>query len=125
MERFHVKIGFKVEHIPKLKDMTYLLNSKTWKYSEHCLDSIKYWNIDIEGILNSILKADLKFEDIFEYYTENDYITKICYRIDYSIKYDIIIVLTMDKKIVTIYLNKVGDNHDTLREELYNKGENK
>jgi hypothetical protein len=29
----------------------------------------------------------------------------------------------VEKNIVTIYLNDIGDNHETLRREIYNKGE--
>lgn len=117
MNRYHIKLGF--NHISQLKDLTEQLNLKNWTYSEHCLDNLKYRFIDLKGILLFIKDIKLKAENIFEYYEENEKIIKLCYRITYNDLQDIILVITPDKKIVTIYINSIGDNHITLKKELY------
>ena len=117
MNRYHIKLGF--NHIEQLKDLTEQLNLKNWLYSEHCLDNLKYRFLDLKGILLFIKGIELRAENIFEYYEDNGKIIKLCYRISYDNLQDIILVVTPEKKIVTIYINSVGDNHITLKKELY------
>ena len=78
---------------------------------------------DIENLLNTIKHTQLKSKDVFEFYTDSKgNIEKLCYRITYTYKDDIILVVSNTKNIVTIYLNSVEDNHTTLKEHLYNTG---
>ena len=119
MTRYHIKVGFDPKHIKRLQDITSYLNEIKWQHCEHFLDNLKYRVIDIESILRHIKDTTLEYGQIFEYYFEQD-IIKICYRISYSEDLDIILVLTTDKKIITIYLNSADDKHDTLKKELYN-----
>ena len=118
MNRYHIKLGF--NHISQLKDLTEQLNLKNWLYSEHCLDNLKYRAIDLRGILLFIKGVELKAEHIFEYYSEDKNIVKLCYRITYNSLQDLILVLTPEKRIITIYINSANDLHDTLKKELYN-----
>jgi len=120
MNRYHIKLGFEAEHISQLKELTEQLNNRDFSYSDHCLDNLKYRFIDLKSILFFIKGIELRAEHIFEYYEENGKIIKLCYRINYNSLQDIIIVLTPEKKIVTIYLNSNNDSHLTLKKELYN-----
>jgi len=61
----------------------------------------------------------LDYSQIFEYYAEDTKIFKICYRVKYNEAVDIILVLTENKKIVTIYYNSSNDKHETLKKEIY------
>jgi len=119
MNRYHIKLGFEAGHISQLKELTEQLNNRDFSYSEHCLDNLKYRFIDLKGILLFIKGVELKAEQIFEYYSEDKNIVKLCYRIGYNNLQDIILVVTPEKKIITIYINSVGDNHITLKKELY------
>ena len=119
MNRYHIKLGFDQSHIKGLQDITEQLNNRDFSYSDHCLDNLKYRFIDLKGILLFIKGIELRAEHIFEYYEENGKIIKLCYRITYNNLQDIILVVTSEKKIVTIYINSVGDNHITLKKELY------
>lgn len=119
MNRYHIKIGFRPEHLNLLKDLNNKLNELNWIYSEHCLDNLKYRIIDLENLLRFIKEIKLDCNNIFEYYSEGQEIIKICYRINYNKNLDIILVLTPDKKIVTIYINSIGDLHYTLKENIY------
>ena len=120
MNRYHIKIGFEPEHLSQLKELTEILNSKNWLYSIHCIDSLKYRAINLEQVLKFIKDIELNPSQIFEFYTENDIIVKVCYRIGYNNLQDLILVITPDKKIVTIYINSKDDLHFTLKKELYN-----
>lgn len=121
LERYHIKTGFKQEHIDLLKTFTNKLNALNFSYSRHCLDNLKYRVINLEQLLMFIKNQELNFNGIFEYYAEGDYINKVCYRLKYTKNIDIILVLSDIKTIITIYLNSVDDEHVTLKKELYNQ----
>jgi hypothetical protein len=62
---------------------------------------------------------------VFEYYTDKEVITKVCFKIEYRTSHyevqDLILVLSREKNIVTIYMNDTGDNHKTLNPSAYTK----
>jgi hypothetical protein len=120
MNRYHIKVGFEPDQTSQLKELTEQLNYKNWTYSGHSLENLKYRSVNLEHILRFIKTTVLEYTQIFEYYTDNDIIVKLCYRIGYNNLQDLILVVTPDKKIVTIYLNSASDNHITLKTELYN-----
>ena len=121
MNRYHIKIGFKIEDIDRLKDFTNQLHSMEYRYTLHSIENIKYRAVDLEGVLRYIKGARLDFKDIFEYYTDGtDKIIKVCYRLrNYNLT-DIILVLNDKKEIITTYLNDKTDEHFTLKKDLYN-----
>ena len=121
MNRYHVKTGFFPGHIEIIKTITDKLNTKAWRYSGHCLDNIKYRIIDIKAMLLFIKNLKLNYGQVFEYYSVDDNIIKLCYRITWKPGLDLILVISQDKNIITIYLNSENDKHDTLKKELYNK----
>ena len=123
MLRYHKKVYTILEHKELLESITEQLNSEQWSYSEHCLDTLKYRVLDIENVLLFIKALTLRAKNIFEYYlTDNGQAEKICYRISYNKTQDIILILSKDKKIISIYLNAVEDEHFTLKKELYVQG---
>ena len=120
MNRYHKKIYF--PHTAELDCFNKVLNGLTWDYTLHCLENIKnkvHYKNEIEDILIYILQLDLDDKDIFEYYEESDKIIKACYRVSYTDERDLILVMSADKKIVTIYFNGVDDDHVTLDKSLY------
>jgi len=121
MNRYHIKTGFNTGHIEIIKNIIDDLNKKVWHYSGHCLENLKNRIIDTKNLLLFIKDLKLKYGQVFEYYSDNNNIIKLCYRIAWKPGLDIILVLGQDKKIITIYLNDENDNHVTLKKELYNK----
>lgn len=117
MQRYHKNIYF--PDIDKLRELNNTLNSCNWKYSAHALNNMKHRISDIENLLQFINNMTLKEADIFEYYKLYDNIEKICYRIAYNDIFDVILVLSNNKTIITLYLNNNNDSHVTLKENLY------
>ena len=120
MGRYHKLVYTEPKHWEKLKVLTEQFNNSKWQYTEHCLDHIKSRAVDLEGLLLYIKDLRLEAGQIFEYYL-NDRAEpiKICYRIPYIVGLDIILVISKDKQIITIYINSSEDKHETLRRELY------
>lgn len=122
MKRYHKKVYFPLGSGTALHKFTNKLNAMQWKYTSHSLDNLKYRSIDNRDILLFIKDLVLDFSDIFEFYAQDNEVIKACYRIYYNDDIDIILVLSNDKKIITIYLNEKDDLHYTLKENQYNKG---
>ena len=122
MSRYHKKVYMPDNVKGNLKGFNDGLNFLRWQYTSHCIDNLRHRSYDIRGILEFISKLKLNYDDIFELYTDDkDNITKACYRIKYDIV-DLILVITADKKIITIYTNIKDDDHITLDKNIYNRG---
>ena len=124
MERYHKAIGFPKEYQQELIDLISKFN-ETKKYgrtghAHHRLNE----RFDYINILNYLAnKVKFNYEQVFEFYADKKVINKICFKIDYPTSpyesQDLILVLTRDKAIITLYINAKGDNHATLKKELY------
>ena len=116
MQRYHKKIYFPDKE--KLVNFTNKLNLLNWQYSKHCLKNLKYRVINMQSLLKYIKTLKLNYDDVFEYYKENNKIIKACYRISWN-EFDFILVLSENKNIITIYINAKNDSHETLKENIY------
>jgi hypothetical protein len=121
MKRYHKKIFFPQGTKDCLLAFCDKLNVKAWTFSRHCIDGLQYRAVDVSAVLQYIKKVQLKAEDIFEYYIFNETVIKTCYRITYSNNIDIVLVISNDKNIITIYTQDKNDEHYTLNTALYNK----
>jgi len=123
MLRYHKKVYMPIDSRKQLQDFTDRLNTMNWAYSRHCLDNLKYRAINLSEALNFIKGLKLEAYTIFEYYTTDiGDILKVCYRVKYSQGVDIILVVGVNKNIITIYSNIKEDKHFTLKKELYTRG---
>lgn len=123
MKRYHKKIYIPENSDQKIKDYTDMLNSLSWRYTRHTLDNLKYRSLDLADVLNFVKGIRLEAGQMFEFYTDyKGNIFKACYRLPYMKDIDIILVISYNKNIVTIYFNSTADKHETLQRELYTIG---
>lgn len=136
MNRYHKEVFTRPEDLKRLEALTDRLNGLKWRYSGHCLDNLKHRAIDLESVLMFIRDLKLDPEAIFEYYlTDRGEPEKVCFRVGYNpgqaqhpAKHstapglDLILVISEDKEIITIYINSAEDKHETLKKELYING---
>ena len=118
MKRYHKQVYFPIEH--DLRGFTDSLNDLQWTYSRHCLENIQYRINNLKDLLIFIKNLKLDYNNIFEYYVEQE-IEKACFRIHYKGDIDIILVISKEKNLITIYINDKEDKHFTLHKELYIK----
>ena len=121
MNRYHKQIGFRPQDQEQIKALCAGFNSKKgFVKTVHGLDRLqeKFNFIEVLQFLNG--KVTFDYNDVFEYYQENDRVTKVVFRIDFNSQQDIILVLSRDKGIVTAYLNNKNDSHKTLDVGQYN-----
>ena len=119
--RYHKKVYFPEGSDQKLTALCDQLNDKAWQYTAHSLDGLKYRAIDQKAVLLFIKDLSLEPSKVFEYYIEGSKITKICYRVEYTDNMDLVIVISKEKNIVTIYSQLKNDEHITLNSCLYCK----
>ena len=124
MKRYHKEVGFPEVHLSRLAELNEKFNSgKRFGRTKHAFHRLNQ-RFDYASILNYLAnKVKFDVENVFEFYVDNDVIQKVCYKIEYPTTpyetQDLILVLTKDKAIVTLYINATGDNHKTLKRELY------
>jgi len=124
MKRYHKNIGIPKVHLDRLEMLNEKFNSsKRYGRTKHAFHRLNE-RFDYISILNHLAnKVKFSVKNVFEIYVDNEVIQKVCYKLDYKVSpyesQDLILVLTKDKAIVTLYLNAKGDNHITLKKELY------
>ena len=119
--RYHRKVYFPEDSTNKLTSLCDSLNGENWRYTAHSIDGLKYRAIDQKAVLLFIKDLRLEPSKVFEYYIEGSKITKICYRVEYTDNIDLVIVISKEKNIITIYLQDKTDDHVTLNSCLYCK----
>ena len=117
MTRYHKDIFFPDND--KLPAIVSNLNQRKWVLSKHSFDRIieKSENVSVIGYF--IKDLVLKEAYLFEYYKENDIITKLVFRIPFDNEKSLILVLSDYKNLVTVYFNNCLDNHKTLDKRNY------
>jgi len=117
--RYHKKIKF--EHKTELKKLVKKLNNRNFSFSKHCIEKMKNRidNDQLEKTLYMLKDLKVNYEDIFEYYHNGKNIFKIACRFQYNYIQDIILLISNNKKLITVYFNNKSDNHKTLKAELY------
>lgn len=122
--RYHKEVGFDKKHQQQLIDLLHKFNeTKRYGRTTHAFHRLNE-RFDYVSILNYLAnKVEFHYGQVFEYYTDKEVISKICFKIEYRTSpyetQDLILVLTRDKDIVTLYINASGDNHSTLKRQLY------
>lgn len=119
MLRYHKELYFPENDLQNLKKFIDGLNAKKFSFSIHAFDKIKERLTDFESLGYYLKDLTFQYENIFEYYKENDLIVKAVFRFNYDKGRDLIIVINEYKKVITIYFNSLGDNHYTLNPENY------
>lgn len=119
MRRYHRDLGFPEEYDQRLRELNDKFN-RTRKYgrTRHSVERIKqrfnFLEI-VEFLSNEIV---FHYDDIFECCIYNGAVQKVCYRVEFK-ELALIIVLSKDKNLVTVYANNLNDNHKTLNKSLY------
>ena len=120
MNKYHKNIHFPIKHQEKLKSFTDRLNNiSKFSFTSHARENVLLRINDLKYFYEFMLNLSLADSMIFEYVINDDIIEKVVYRINYDDVRDIIISVTENKKIVTLYFNNVNDAHVTLRNKEY------
>lgn len=119
MLKYHKEVYFPIKYHSKLINFNNELKEYTFKFSNHTkqrviekINNFEYFNIFISNLkLNST--------NIIEYTVNNNEIEKVLYRFKYNENEEIILSISQNKTIITIYLNNINDKHFTLNKKIY------
>lgn len=97
------------------------------KFSTHAVEKIvdcsfNYGRSFLEHLLKVVKKGSLNLDRVFEFYSTETRIKKACFR--YTLPrfpVDLILVISADGVIVTVFVTNKEDNHSTLNEKLYER----
>lgn len=82
-------------------------------WSLHAKDKLEF-RTDLDRIESMVSICEFDSRNVFEFYRDTRGISKVCYRYPYSLKEDIILVVSRELLIVTLYFNKRNENPSTL-----------
>ncbi len=119
--RFHMNYGFTENDLKLLGEFTNKLSSMKWTYSNHFMNRL-HRRSSLGFISTPNFKTYLKLESnrIFEFYKKDEKIMKACYRIPHSDRRrDLILVVTDEKMLVTMYFNRRGEVPKIVNTSVY------
>lgn len=89
---------------------------KSWEYGT------EYGRKFLKFMLGMIRGEALRRGELFEFYAYDQEIRKACFRVaSEDLPVDLVVVISADGVVVTVWTINKKDNHDTLDEELYER----
>jgi hypothetical protein len=95
--------------------------------SVHSMEKIvnycfQYGRQMLKYLLKSIRRISFTSESIFEFYAVDAEIKKACLRFSFEeFPVDLVLVVSADGTVITVYVTNKGDKHDSLDIELYER----
>lgn len=76
----------------------------------------------LKYLLKSVRKASFTPANVFEFYAVDGEIKKACLRFSFDeFPVDLVLVISADGTVITVFTTNKGDNHDSLDVELYER----
>lgn len=128
-KRFHREIFFPdwaEDSIEAFIETAWARNSIT--ISTHALEKVidygfYYGKHFLKFLLKSVRKNSVDSSKVFEFYAVDHTIKRACFRFSFEeFSTDIVLVISLDGVIVTVYTTNRADSHKTLDTKLYEKG---
>jgi hypothetical protein len=105
-----------------------VMSRRTVVFSVHALEksimySFEYGKWLFKFLMKALKKTSLELPNIFEFYAEGQEVSKACFRLSFEgFPVDLVLVVSEDGTVITLFTINKGDNHVTLNENLYEKG---
>lgn len=126
LKRYHRDICFPDWYDEAMNDfLKTAVVKRSRVFSFHALEKIidycfEYGRVLMKFVDKSIKNNSMTKEQVFEFYHRNGEIKKACFRVSpKEFPMDIILVLSRDGTVITLYLTNKGDDHATLNRKLY------
>ena len=97
------------------------------KFSLHALEKLsesvlEHGRAFLKAFLRIIRRNSLTLEGVFEFYAVDTVVKKACFRYalpDFPV--DLVLVISADGVVITVFVVNKGDDHSTLDEKLYER----
>lgn len=128
VKRYHKDIFFPEWSEESIKIfLSTLRKKKSLSITVHCLGKVveycfEYGRQMLKYLLKSVRKSYLEPSAIFEFYAIEQEVTKICVRFSFeSFPVDLVLVISADGTIITVFTTNKGDFHGSLDTSLYER----
>lgn len=88
------------------------------EYSFHAIQAAK---TDRYGVIPLPIKFDATLAKLIEVETCDGFIVKQLWRQRFNAEFDLVIAITWESRVKTVWLNRVSDGHPTLQSSKYQK----
>ncbi len=129
--RFHKDIFHPSWASISIIEFCVLLSQTKLKYSYHAVNKLrnlkKQYKSAIKYLVNTLDFTDENvINSLFEFSSNSkNQVRKASFRFSLpELDSDLILVISASSKIITLYLNGINDLHETLNQDLYEKGDN-
>jgi hypothetical protein len=129
LSRFHEQVYFPSWADSSIKKFLEGLNSRSSVlFTLHSVERVALYNKRygrklLKFLAKSVKRGSFKSSQIFEFYSKNETIKKACFRLSFDgFPVDLVLVISADATIITIFPVNKDDFHDSLDLELYEKG---
>lgn len=121
MLRYHKQVYFPVDKQKDLELFAQALNTLSWHITAHVKAELIRKGLLQQDFLQFIRDYQAKIDDCFEFYYDETKkeIIECVYRVSYDKRQDVILCVSKDKSLITVYLNDKEDNHCTLKKYIY------
>lgn len=98
-------------------------------FSLHAVEKAQEYGFEhgrkfIKTMSKAIREDVLREPSVFEFYATGQEIRKACFRVSVpEFPVDLVLVISADGVVVTVFVTNKGDNHDTLNAGLYERSE--
>ena len=131
VDRFHKDIFFPSSYESSMKTFVEeIVALGPLTFSRHAIEKVvdytfEYGKNFFQQFIKTVSRNSLDPEKVFEYYAaKTGKITKACFRYTFDeYPVDIIMVISANGVVITMYVANKNDNHSTLNKNLYKKGE--
>lgn len=107
--------------------------AKVWEtgyitFSAHALKRVvecvqEHGMVMLRFLLKCVKRNSLNISEVFEFYSVEQTVKKACFRCSAEeLPVDLVLVISQDATVITVFVVNRGDNHDTLDRDLYEIG---
>lgn len=127
-QRFHKSIYFPDWAENSLNEfISEISGGSGLSFSVHALTRVieytdEYGKSLLRFLIKSIKKNPLDINEIFEFYSSGEQVKRVCFRcLSEELAVDLILVISRDSTVITVFVTKKGDNHENMNQNLYTK----
>lgn len=128
LKRYHKDIFFPknseemldtyLEDMGECGSITFSLHSVE-KIVDYC---VLYGKNLLKYLLKSVRRDSINIDNVFEFYSSNGMVKKACFRYSFEeFPVDIILVISADAVVITVYVANKKDTHTSMNKALYEK----
>lgn len=127
-KRYHVDVHFPAWSKKSIElFIENLVKKGSLVFSVHAVEKIIGYSFEygrqlLKYLLKSVKKVSIESSNVFEFYAVEENINKACLRFSFDeFPVDLVLVISSDGTVITVFTTNKGDNHGSLNIKLYER----